>query len=196
VLFGEPGRRGGGGFEVGVDPVESAAREQHQRGIDDVLAGGTAMDGSAGVRRHEAAERPDERRHRIAGQRRLPADLGQVDVARGRLRRDGRAGTCGRAPGSFQRPGQSGLGIQHRLEPVDVTSSGSAPVKQAAEQLATRGGCHPTMIASAPSRCIEWAVKRRGGIRALAALSTPVGHPARTSPCRAHIVSIVFIYEN
>ncbi len=70
----------------------------------------------------------------IAGQRRELAELTDVEIAGLGHFGDRRARARGRQPGPLERPGQPGLGIQHRLQPRGVAGIGAAPGEDPPEQ--------------------------------------------------------------
>jgi hypothetical protein len=72
--------------------------------------------------------------HRVAREGGLAAEIGNIDGARGRGLGHRRARARWGQPGPFERPGQRGLGVQHRGQPRLVPGVGAAVGEHGAEQ--------------------------------------------------------------
>ena len=134
VRRGQPGRGLGRPGQVGLDDVDGSLGEQHRGGVHDVLAGGPAMHGADRGLGHLPGQRAGQPGHRVPGQRGESAQFVRIEILRLRRRGDRLAGPGRRQPGPLERPGQSRLGVQHRLQPRRVVRLDAAPGENAAEQ--------------------------------------------------------------
>ena len=147
--------------------------QQHERGVDDVLAGRSPVDGRGGLGRYQDAQVGDERDHRVAGPRRPPGQVGHVEargVARARYRFRLRGGDYS---GVGQRAGQGGFDVEHGLQPRPVVERGPhgvgrvgrAEQRRGLRRQRTRsparlgGGCRS---AASPPRCRPWPPASHG----------------------------------
>ena len=120
MLAREPRGRGGGALEVLEERPQGAVRDEHRRGVHDVLARRAAVD-VAGRRALDALrQRLHERGGGVAAARGLRADLRRV-VVRGAARGGDLLGVRRRdEPGLGRGPREGGLDVEHRLEPGAV----------------------------------------------------------------------------
>ena len=151
VRGGQPGGRAGGLRQVGLDHVDGPPGQQHGGRVHDVLAGGAAVHGAGRGLRDPPGQGPGQGGNRVPGQGGQLAELAGGEVARLRRLGDGRAGARGRQPGPFQRPGQPGLGVQHRLQPRGVASLGRAAREDPPEQPPRPGSSWSAMDRISPS---------------------------------------------
>ena len=127
----------GGRVDIAEQRHERASGDQHQRGVDYVLAGGAEMDVPGVAFADRGPERryePDDRRRVLGG---LAGERGGVEAVGDRCRRDrlgrlGRDQLLGRA-----RPRERDLDVEHRLQQRLVTHlrGGCAPRVEAAQQV-------------------------------------------------------------
>jgi hypothetical protein len=116
------GRQPGGGVaaveQEPVEHVQGVAGQEHQRGVQHVLAGGPHVDGDRVARADRVLQDPDQRWHRVAGVRGLAHHPGEVEAGRvGAGGGDG-VGRRGRhEPEPRRRPGQGRLDPQERAQP-------------------------------------------------------------------------------
>ena len=151
VRVGQPGDRVGGGVERADGGVDGVTGQHHRRRVDDVLTGRALVHGRFGGRvRHQPGQRPGQPRHRVAGQLRRPAELGQVEVAGpGGGRGHGRPGPRRRQTGPLEGARERRLGRQHGPQPGGVVGDGPAAGEHAAEDSALG---HVASVPSLPIR--------------------------------------------
>lgn len=130
VRGGEPAQRSRRPLQVRQDQVQRAAGDQHQRRVQDVLAGRAPVDIWPVLLADRRRQIRDQRNHRIAAPSGAQRDRPDVEVRRGdgghRRRRRGRG-----EPESRLSTGQRRLGIEER------------PQKRAVRGRRRRGGAHP-----------------------------------------------------
>ncbi len=132
----ERGARVGGGAQVVHQRLEAASRDEHQRGVEDVLARRAVVDVLRGVRSDGRAERRDERHDRLGMPRGRGAERGNVEVRRVARGRD-RLGSLDRDEVAARaRARERRLDVEQRLQPGCVArrSSGSAAREDPAEE--------------------------------------------------------------
>jgi len=127
-------RRLGRPGQVGQHDVDGPLGQQHRGRVHDVLAGGPAMHGADRGLGHLPRQRAGQPGHGVPGQRGEFAEFVRIEVACLSRRGDCLARARGRQPGPLERPGQPGLGVQHRLQPRDVAGLDAAPGENPAEQ--------------------------------------------------------------
>lgn len=117
----EPGRGVGGGPQLRENVPAGVAGQHHQRGIEDVLTGGTDVHGGGGGVGAFPQDR-HERDHRIAPGGGEPAEFGDVLLTGDfvRRRRDGGDVRGGGATVSFGCSGDRHLDIEQRGQPRPV----------------------------------------------------------------------------
>ena len=120
VGLGEGGAAVAGGAEVGGDQLERAPGDEHERAVDDVLAGRSPVEVRSRARGEPRLEGGDERHHRVAGGQRAAADVVDVEtrVPAGGGDLGGRGGghhSCARAGG-----GEGRLHLEHGAQPGAV----------------------------------------------------------------------------
>ena len=80
VALGQRGRGRGGSLQLVVQSGQRPFGQQHQRRVDDVLARGADVHRRPRLRRHRGPQVGDERDDRVAGLRRPPSQVGQIEA--------------------------------------------------------------------------------------------------------------------
>ena len=80
VALGQRGRGRRGSLQLVVQSGQRPFGQQHQRRVDDVLARGTDVHRRPRLRRHRGPQVGDERDDRVAGLRRPPSQVGQIEA--------------------------------------------------------------------------------------------------------------------
>ena len=116
MLFGEAGAQLGRAGEVGEQRLERSAGDEHDRRVDDVLAGRAAVQHRCSrVVAQALPQHADERRHRGALFRGRAAERAEVERAGVGHGVEVACGFDGRKSGADERPNQRELDVDHRL---------------------------------------------------------------------------------